>query len=214
MKLGWYPPISQCKMTAGFDDKKNLTALHIRISGQSILGWVAGGGVEEGMERATVQGFVKGGPETAFGYDVPNLLIDHAMRNPHVPAGFWRGVNINQNAIYIESFIDELAKDAGVDPLEFRRKLMGPYPKHLAVLNAAAEKAGWGKPAPQGVYRGLAQMMAFGSYVTACAEVSVDGNKVKGHRIVGATHPADPANPAHTDRQIAASSAYGFAPTC
>ena len=74
------------------------------------------------------------------------------MRNPHVPPGFWRGVNINQNAIYLECFIDELAHAAGQDPLEFRRKLMANHPKHLAVLNAVAEKVGWGKPAPQGVH--------------------------------------------------------------
>ena len=119
---------------------------------------------------------------------MPNLLIDHAMRNTHVPPGFWRGVNINQNAIFLECFMDELAHAAGQDPLEFRRKLMSKHPKHLAVLNAVADRAGWGKPAPQGVHRGLAQMMAFGSYVAACAEVSVkDGNKVKVHRIVAAT---------------------------
>jgi isoquinoline 1-oxidoreductase subunit beta len=210
MTHGWYHPVTQCKMTAGFDDNKNLTALHIRISGQSILASVAPGRLQNGMDPATFQGFVKGGAETAFGYDVPNLLVDHAMRNPHVPAGFWRGVNINQNAIYIESFMDELAKEAGVDPLEFRRKLMGPYPKHLAVLNAVAEKAGWGKPAPQGVYRGLAQMMAFGSYVAACAEVSVDGNKVKVRRIVGATDPGYAVNPAQIERQIAGSFVYGL----
>ena len=88
---------------------------------------------------------------------MPNLLIDHAMRNPHVPPGFWRGVNVNQNAIYLECFMDELAHAVGQDPLEFRRKLMAKHPKHLAVLNAVAEKVGWGKPAPKGVYRGLAQ---------------------------------------------------------
>jgi len=87
---------------------------------------------------------------------------------------------------------------------------MGPYPKHLAVLNAVAEKAGWGKPAPQGIYRGLAQMMAFGSYVAACAEVSVDGSKVKVHRIVGATDPGYAVNPAQIERQIAGSFVYGL----
>jgi isoquinoline 1-oxidoreductase beta subunit len=210
MTHGWYHPITQCKMTAGFDDKKNLTALHIRISGQSILATVAPGRMPNGMDPATFAGFYKGGPEAAFGYDVPNLLIDHAMRNPHVPPGFWRGVNINHNAIYIESFMDELAKEMGVDPLEFRRKLMANYPKHLAVLNAVAEKAGWGKPAPQGVYRGLAQHMGFGSYIAACAEVSVDGNKVKVHRIVGATDPGYAVNPAQIERQIAGSFIYGL----
>ena len=112
------------------------------------------------------------------------------MRNPHVPPGFWRGVNLNQNAIYLECFIDELAHAARQDPLAFRRKLMANHPKHLAVLNAVAEKAGWGKPAPAGVYRGLAQIMGFGSYVAACAEVSVsDDGELKIHRIVAATDP-------------------------
>ena len=127
-----------------------------------------------------------------------------------MPPGFWRGVNINHNAIYIESFIDELAKEAGVDPLEFRRKLMANSPRHLAVLNAVAEKAGWGKPAAPGVHRGLAQHMGFGSYVAACAEVSVDGNKVKVHRIVGATDPGYAVNPAQIERQVAGSFVYGL----
>ena len=210
MTHGWYHPITQCKMTAGFDDKKNLTALHVRISGQSILATVAPGRLQNGMDPATFSGFYRGGAEATFGYDVPNLLIDHSMRNPHVLPGFWRGVNINHNAIYIESFMDELAKEAGVDPLEFRRKLMANHPQHLAVLNAVAEKAGWGKPAASGVYRGLAQHMAFGSYVAACAEVSVDGNKVKIHRIVGATDPGYAVNPAQIERQIAGSFVYGL----
>jgi isoquinoline 1-oxidoreductase beta subunit len=211
MTHGWYHPVTQCKMTAAFDDKKNLTALHVRISGQSILAKVAPGRMQNGMDPATFAGFYKGGPEAAFGYDaIPNLVVDHAMRNPHVPPGFWRGVNINHNAIYIESFMDELAKEAGVDPLEFRRKLMDKNPKHLAVLNAVAEKAGWGTPAPKGVYRGLAQHMGFGSYVAACAEVSVDGNKVKIHRIVGATDPGYAVNPGLIERQIAGSFVYGL----
>jgi isoquinoline 1-oxidoreductase beta subunit len=210
MTHGWYHPITQCKMTAGLDDKKNLTALHIRISGQSILATVLADRLQNGMDPATFAGFYKGGAEAAFGYDVPNILVDHAMRNPHVPPGFWRGVNINQNAIYIESFMDELAKEVGVDPLEFRRKLMANSPRHLAVLNAVAERAGWGKPAPQGVHRGLAQFMGFGSYIAACAEVSVDGNKVKVHRIVGATDPGYAVNPAQIERQIAGSFVYGL----
>jgi isoquinoline 1-oxidoreductase subunit beta len=210
MTHGWYHPVTQCKMTAGFDSRNNLTALHLRISGQSILATVAPGRLQNGMDPATFQGFAPGGAEATFGYEVPNLLIDHAMRNPHVPAGFWRGVNVNQNAIYIESFMDELAKEAGADPLEFRRKLMAKYPKHLAVLNAVAERAGWGKPAAPGVHRGLAQFMSFGSYVAACAEVSVDGNKVKIHRIVGGTDPGYAVNPAQIERQVAGSFVYGL----
>jgi isoquinoline 1-oxidoreductase subunit beta len=211
MTHGYYHPVTQCKLTAGFDDKNNLTALHVRISGQSILAGIMPARMQNGMDPATFAGFYPGGTEAAFGYgDIANVLVDHAMRNPHVPPGFWRGVNINHNAIYIESFMDELAAAAGVDPLEFRRKLMSKNPKHLAVLNAVAEKAGWGTPAPKGVYRGIAQHMGFGSYVAACAEVSVDGDKVKIHRIVGATDPGYAVNPWLIDRQIAGSFVYGL----
>ena len=133
------------------------------------------------------------------------------MRNPHVPPGFWRGVNLNQNTVYLESFMDELAHAAGKDPLEFRRALMKNHPKHLAVLNAVAEKAGWGKPLPDGVFRGICQTMGFGSYVAAVAEVSVspDG-KLKIHRIVAATDPGYAVNPAQIERQVEGSFVYGL----
>ena len=103
--------------------------------------------MENGVDMIAFQSWTK----EEFGYSaIPNLLIDHAVRNTHVPVGFWRGVNTNQNAIYMECFIDEVAHAAGKDPLEFRRALLVNSPKHLAVLNAVAEKAEWGKPLPQG----------------------------------------------------------------
>jgi isoquinoline 1-oxidoreductase beta subunit len=210
MTHGWYHPITQCKLTAGFDKDKNLTALHVRISGQSILAKVRPAALQEGRDPATFSGFYPGGAEAAIGYSIPNILVDHSMRNPHIYPGFWRGVNINHNVIYLECFMDELAKEAGVDPLEFRRKLMAQHPKHLAVLNAVATKSGWGTPAGQGVHRGLAQCMAFGSYVAACAEVSVNGNNVKIHRIVAATDPGYAVNPAQIERQVAGSFVYGL----
>src|SRR5258705_3268552 len=168
MVQGRYHPVMQAKMSGGLDASGNLVGLHMRLSGQSILAAVFPQNLQDGRDNATFQGVDPSGDFT-LGYTVPNLLIDHAMRNTHVPPGFWRGVNINQNAIFLECFMDELAHAAGQDPLEFRRKLMSKHPKHLAVLNAVADRAGWGKPAPQGVHRGLAQMMAFGSYVAAPA---------------------------------------------
>jgi len=211
MAQGRFHPVTQCKLTGAFDANNNLTGLHMRISGQSILTAVRPEALQKGMDPATFQGVARSG-EFEFGYaGIPNLLIDHAMRNTHVPPGFWRGVNINQNAIYVECFMDELAHSVKQDPLEFRRKLMAKNPKHLAVLNAVAEKAGWGKPAPKGIYRGLAQMKAFNSFVAACAEVSVEGgNKVKVHRIVCATDPGYAVNPAQIERQIAGSFMYGL----
>jgi isoquinoline 1-oxidoreductase beta subunit len=210
MTHGRYHPVTQCKMTAGFDADNNLTALHMRISGQSIQFTLRPAGLVNGMDPSTFQGLLAKG-DARFGYSVPNLLIDHSMRNPHIIPGFWRGVNVNHNALYVECFMDEMAHATNQDPLEFRRKLMKDHPKNLAVLEAVAEKIGWGKPAPQGIYRGLAQYMGFGSYVAAAAEISVsDASKIKVHRIVAATDPGYAVNPAQIDRQIAGSFVYGL----
>jgi isoquinoline 1-oxidoreductase beta subunit len=130
------------------------------------------------------------------------------MRNSHVPVGPWRGVNTNQNGIYLECFMDELAKAAGKDPVEFRRTLMQKHPKHLGVLNAVAEKSGWGKPLPAGVHRGVAVFMGYASYSAAVAEVSVSPkSEVKVHRMVIATDCGNVVNPdqiaAQTDGAVA-----------
>ena len=207
-----YHPVMQCKLVGAFDKDNELTGLHMRLSGQSILAAVHPQilAQQKGRDPATFQGVFESG-EHAFGYTIPNLLIDHSMRNPHVPPGFWRGVNINQNCIFLECFMDELAQAAGQDALEFRRKLMSKHPRNLAVLNAVAERIGWGKPAPQGIYRGLAHMKSYGSYVAAAAEISVTGgNKIKIHRIVGATDCTYAVNPAQIDRQVAGSFVYGL----
>lgn len=210
MTHGHYHPITKCKLVGGLDDNGDLTGMHIRISGQSILAAVRPQWMENGADMITFQGFHTEG-DHAISYTVPNLLVEHAMRNPPVPPGFWRGVNINQNAIYMECFLDELAHAAGKDPLEFRRKLMAKHPKGLAVLNAVAEKAGWGKPAAEGVHRGLSVVKTFGSHVAACAEVSVNSNgKLKIHRIVAATDPGYAVNPQQIEAQVEGSFVYGL----
>ena len=215
MAHGKYHPITQCKLTAGLDAQGNVTGLHMRISGQSIVAGLLPQNLVNGRDPVVFQGLNPGGAEGAFGYKVPALLIDHAMRNPHVPPGFWRGVNLNHNTIYVESFIDEIAFETQQDPLALRRKLLANSPKHLAVLNAVAERAGWGKPAPdvngQKVFRGLAQTMGFGSYVAACAEISVSADGVlKVHRIVAATDPGHAVNPQQIAAQVEGSFAYGL----
>jgi isoquinoline 1-oxidoreductase subunit beta len=211
MLHGRFHPVTQCKMTAGLDGDGNITGFNMRISGQSILASVAPQNIKDGKDPAVFQGLNASGPETAIGYTFPALMIDHAMRNPPVPPGFWRGVNLNQNAIYLECFIDEIAHATKQDPLALRRKLMVNHPKHLAVLNAAAEKAGWDKPAPKGIFRGLAQTMGFGSYVAACAEVSVsDKGELKIHRIVAATDCGYAVNPQQIEAQVEGSFVYGL----
>jgi isoquinoline 1-oxidoreductase subunit beta len=145
MQHGRFHPVTMCKLKAGLDAQGNLQALHMRMSGQSILAGVFPQNVREGRDPVVFQGLNSPDPEASIGYSVPHLLSDHAMRNPTVPPGFWR-------------------------------------------LEATAKGGGWGTLAAPGVYRGLAQTMGFGSYVAACAEVSVSpAGELKIHRIVAAT---------------------------
>ncbi|MBM3546094.1 MAG: xanthine dehydrogenase family protein molybdopterin-binding subunit [Alphaproteobacteria bacterium] len=203
-----FHPIMACKLTGGLDASGNIAGLHVRLSGQSILAGLLPQNLQNGMDPVVFQGFNNGGTESAYGYNIDNLLVDHAMRNSHVLPGFWRGVNTNQNAIFMECFMDELAEAAGQDPLEFRRKILKP--RHRRVLEAAVEKAGWGK-APPGVFQGLAQIMGYGSYVAGVADVSVsEQGQLKIHRIVAATDCGHAVNPAQIERQIAGSFVYGL----
>jgi isoquinoline 1-oxidoreductase beta subunit len=210
----FYRPISQCKMSAGLDAQGNLVGLHVRASGQSINAWLNPAGVVGGKDSRQLQGWYAEPGDAQLGYTVPNLLVEYVMRNTHVPVGPWRGVNTNQNAVYMECFIEECARAAGKDSLEFRRTLMAQHPKHLAVLNAAAEKGEWGKPLAAGVHRGIAQFMGYGSYSAATAEVSVDPKgKVKVHRMVLALNCGHAVNPDQIAAQVEGSVAFGLSAT-
>src|SRR6266436_3203675 len=207
----FYRPISQCKLSAGLDESGKLAGMHIRISGQSINAFLNPGAIKDGKDTRQLQGLYQEPGDAQFGYTVPNFLIEYAMRNTHVPVGPWRGVNTNQNAVYLECFMDEVARAAGKDPLDFRRALMRNHPKHLAVLEAVAAKADWGTPLPQGVHRGIAQFMGYGSYSAAVAEVSVSGEgKLKIHRMVLALNCGHAVNPDQIAAQVEGSVAYGL----
>ena len=202
------------KMRGTLDADGNLTGLHMRISGQSILAGLMPHALVEGADYLQFQGVIKAGLNPAMDdhsicYDIPNVLVDHAMRNPPIRPGFWRGVNVNQNTIYMECFLEEMAHAAGRDPLEFRLALMKNQPKSAAVLKAVAEQAGWGKD--DGLGRGLAVLHSFGSYVAACAEVTVDedGN-LNMHRIVAATDCGIAVNPQQIEAQVQGSFVYGL----
>src|SRR6185295_11035026 len=208
----FYRPISQCKLAAGLDDKGALVGLHVRIAGQSINAFSNPSLIgPNGQDARQLQGYTDKPGDAQLGYTVPNLLIEYAMRNTHVPVGPWRGVNTNQNAVYMECFIEEVARAAGADSLAFRRALMSKHPKHLAVLDAAAAKGDWGKPLPAGVHRGIAQFMGYGSYSAAVAEVSVsDQGKLKVHRMVLALDCGHAVNPDQIAAQVEGSVAYGL----
>ena len=211
MTHDFYRPISQCRLAAGIDGAGKLVGLQLRVSGQSINAFLNPSSVADGKDERQLQGYYEKPGDAQLGYSFPAFLLEFAMRNTHVPVGPWRGVNTNQNAVYMECFMDEIARAAGTDPLEFRRALMTKHPKHLAVLNAAAEKADWGKPLPAGVHRGCAQFMGYGSYSAAIAEVSVsDQGKLKLHRLVLALNCGHAVNPQQIAAQVEGSVAYGL----
>jgi isoquinoline 1-oxidoreductase subunit beta len=211
MTHDFYRPISQAKMAAGLDEGGNLVGLHVRISGQSINAFVNPALVAGGKDMRQLQGYDVNPGEAQLGYAAPNMLVEYVMRNTHIPVGPWRGVNTNQNAVYMECFMDEVAKAAGKDPLEFRRALMGNFPNHRAILDAVAEKAGWGQPLPVGVHRGIAQFNGYATYSAAVAEVSVsDSGKLKVHRLVLGVNCGHPVNPDQIAAQCEGSVAFGL----
>jgi isoquinoline 1-oxidoreductase beta subunit len=210
MTQDFYHPIAMAKMTAGLDSTGNVTGMHIKVSGQSINARAAPQNIKGGKDERQLQGFYEKGPDAQLGYTFPSLLTEYVMKNSHVPVGPWRGVNTNQNGIFMECFMDECAKAAGKDPVQFRRALMQNHPKHLGVLNAAAKKADWDKPLPAGVFRGVAQFMGYASYSACVAEVSVKNNVVKVERLVFALDAGHIVNPYLTREQIEGSVAMAL----
>lgn len=214
MMHGFFHPTTKARVRGSLDADGNLTGLHLRISGQSILAALIPQALQDGVDYATFQGLLPSGvdprlEDQTLKYSFDNFLIDHAMRNPPVRPGFWRGVNLNQNAIYLECFMDELAHAAGRDPLEFRLAHLGNSPKAAAVLQAVADGSGWGSD--DGKARGLCTMYGFGSYVAACAEVTVDDDgNLSIDRIVAATDPGHAVNPQQIEAQVEGSFVYGL----
>lgn len=112
--------------------------------------------------------------------------LDLVLQDLGVPVGFWRSVGNSQNAFVTECFIDEFGAATRKDPVEFRRRLLAEKPRHLGVLNLAAEKAGWASPLAKGRHRGIAVHSSFDSYVAAVAEISIENGSVRAHRVVAA----------------------------
>ncbi len=210
MTHDYYHPIAMAKMTAGLDTAGNVTGMHIKVAGQSINATLAPSAIKDGKDERQLQGFYEKGPDAQLGYTFPTLLTEYVMKNTLVPVGPWRGVNTNQNGIFMECFMDECAKAAGQDPVKFRRAVMQSHPKHLGVLDAVAKKAEWDKPLPAGTFRGVAQFMGYASYSACVAEVTVQNNVVKVNRLVFALNSGHVVNPYLTREQIEGSVAMAL----
>ena len=214
MVHGFFHPTTKAHARGALDADGNLTGLHVRISGQSILAGLMPMALQDGVDFFTFQGLLPSGvdprvEDQTLKYTFDNFRADHAMRNPPVRPGFWRGVNANQNAIYLDCILDELAHAAGRDPLEFRLAHLKDSPESQAVLNAVAERSGWGSN--DGKARGLSMFYSFGSYTAACAEVTVDDDGyLKIDRIVAATDPGNAVNPQQIEAQVEGSFVYGL----
>jgi isoquinoline 1-oxidoreductase beta subunit len=204
----YYRPASYIKMAAALDANGMPTAFTARVACDSIMSWFFPGSIKNGMDSSSVEGV------TDIAYDIPNILVDYQLTPGPVPQGFWRSVGASQNGFFSEGFVDELAVAAKKDPYEYRKALLGKKPRHLGVLNLAAEKAGWGKPLPNGMHRGIAMLEAFGTYVAEVAEVSVDkDNGVKVHRIVCALDCGQVVNPGIIEQQAMGAMVFGLTQT-
>jgi len=205
MQHGFYRPASIVRMKAGLDNEGRVTALHTTIACPSILAVLMPNSVQrDGIDFSAVRTF------SDLPYTVPNQQVDYAMRNGHVPVGFWRAPG-QQNAYYRECFVDELAAAAGKDPVEFRLAILNAGDKNRLVLEAAAKAAGWGTALPAGVHRGVAVADGFGSYAAMVAEVSVSAaGEVRVHRIVLAIDSGHVVNPDTCRAQAESNVAFGL----
>jgi isoquinoline 1-oxidoreductase beta subunit len=188
---GYYRPMWFDRIAAGLDNQGNPTAWQHTIVGQSILaGTPFEGHGQTGIDAVSVEGAAD------IPYAIPNLLVDLHSPKSGIPVLWWRSVGHSHTAFVVESFIDELAHLAGKDPFDFRDRLLSKHPRHKGVLKLAAEKAGWGKPLPEGRSRGIAVHESFGSFIAQVAEVSVSPEgKVRVHRVVCAVDCGRIVNP-------------------
>ena len=205
MQHDFYRPASLVKLKAGLDASGMPVAWYTRISSPSIISTLLKLPLKDGVDPQAVAAYAD------LPHDIPNVTIEYAQRNPHVPVGFWRTVGHSQNPFVRECFIDELAAAAGKDPYEYRRTMLSKSPKDLAILDAVAKAAGWGKPLPKGVFRGIAETEGYGSYTAAVAEVSVNAKgDLKIHRLVVGIDCGYAVNPDNIAAQLQGSAVHGL----
>ena len=201
-----YRPYYYDLLSAALDEKGMPTAFSHRVVGSSILARWAPPAFKNGLDGDAVE--AAAGP-----YSFPNLLIDYVRHEPPhgLTTGWWRGVGVTHNGFMVEGFIDELAAAAKIDPVEYRRRLLGKSPRARAVLDLAAEKAGWGQSLPAGRARGVSVIFGFGSYIAQVAEISIgtDGG-VRVHRVVCAVDCGQMVNPDTIKAQMEGGIIYGL----
>lgn len=207
IKGGRYRPIFVHKLRGGVDKDGNITAWDQVIVGQSFMKGspFEAGMIKNGIDQTMVEG------ASTLPYQIPNLRVSAHMADVGVPTLWWRSVGSTHTAFSTETFLDQLAEVAGVDPLEIRRKLLAKHPRHLGVLELAAEKAGWGTPVPKGRARGLAVHESFNSFVAHVVEVSAGEDGLpKVEKVVVAADCGIPINPDVIKAQLEGGMGFGL----
>jgi isoquinoline 1-oxidoreductase subunit beta len=204
MQHDYYRMVSHARCAAGLDADGWPVVWSARVSSPSLLARF--GPIKDNFDRRSVESLDN------VPYDIPNILVDFQLVNTGVPIGFWRSVGASQNGFFLESFIDEIATAGKKDPYELRRRLLAKSPRHLAVLDAAAQAAGWGRPLPAGRFRGIAVVTSYEGYVAHVIEISVNRAErtLRVHRVVCALDCGRIINPASIDAQARGSIVYGL----
>ncbi|MGH7906681.1 MAG: molybdopterin cofactor-binding domain-containing protein [Candidatus Binataceae bacterium] len=201
----FYRPAFYNVLNGGLDKKGNPVAWSHRIVGPSILEQMSPGRVHNGIDPTSVEGAAQ------IPYDIPNITVDYVLDDPGIPVGFWRSVGHSFTGYVVESFVDEMAAAAKKDPYQFRAGLLRKSPRHLRVLELAAEKAGWGKPLPKGVHRGIAVHASYGSYAAQVAEISIDSSgAIDVRRVVCAVDSGTIVNPDTIRAQMESGIVFGL----
>jgi isoquinoline 1-oxidoreductase beta subunit len=202
----YYRPASYAKLSGGLGADGWPVAWTTRVACPSIMEAWFPGMIKDNLDPTSVEGVAN------LPYSIPNIHVDYVRTEPGIPVGFWRSVGNSQNGFFSECFMDELAAAGKKDPYELRRRFLDKAPRHLGVLELAAQKAGWDKPLPAGRYRGIAVLFAFESYAAQVVEISVDrkARTLKVHRVVCAVDVGRVVNPINIVMQSESAIVYGL----
>jgi isoquinoline 1-oxidoreductase beta subunit len=206
IKYDFFRAATVQRIQAALDNAGLVTGWSHKVSCTSILKWSNPAAIKNGVDLYGLWGLVTSVVPAVYSdtaYDIPNFYIEQYLSDLPIPAGPFRSVQNGPNAFIMECFMDELAHATGKDPVQFRMQFLKNNMRARRALETVAEKAGWGKPAPSGIGRGIAQHTCFGTYTAQVADVSVDKDgKIKVHRVVAAIDCGPVVNPGPLVEQI------------
>lgn len=207
MQHSAYRPYHYNRLSATLDAQGRPIAWHHRVTGSSIMARFAPAAFKDNIDVDAIR-------DAAGPYAFPNVLVQYVRQEPKLPGfltSWWRGVGHMQNAIPVESFIDELARAAGQDAIAFRKPLLDTHPRAVRVLETLAEKSGWSGPLPKGRGRGMALTFAFQTYAAQVVEVSVDADgNVKTERVVTVVDCGRVVSPGSVEAQVQGGTIFGL----